>query len=303
MKTVAGLGSCVAVVALWVVLAGAQTGVFFYETWDAGTLTGSFNSSFYGSLTGGQYTLQTLTGSNGPALRHRLLAGTTPGDVDYATQHFGDAAAGPVLSSGAGQHFQDFHIQYRVYYSPGFDFHTNYKQFIIGTQDDRRHDEACCNPWVAHYITIYAGSGGALLAEANNKQGASGQWIGLGANQNGYDGTNRFILQSGRWYTVEVRRRLNDAGADNGIYQMWVDGLLIADRRNLRLRVPWNGSFGSNYTYGTNFAMISDYPLQNVSREQSIYYDDVKFSGSPIGGGGSTTPPVPAPPTNVRVVR
>jgi len=303
MKRLVGLWACVAAVALGSVLANAQiAGIFFTEDFEDGTLSSSFNSSAYGSLNNSQYSLQSAIAASGAALRHSLAAGTAPGSVAYATQHFGDALTGPVHANGRGQHFQDLYIQYKVYYSPGFDFHTNYKQLIIGTQDDRRHDEACCNPWVAHYITVYAGTGGAQLAEGNNKQAASGQWLGFGANQNGYSNSNRFILQTGRWYTIEVRRRLNDSGQDNGMFQMWADGQLIADHRNLRLRVPNTGTFGSNYTYGTNFAMISDYPLQNVSQNQSIYYDDMKFSTSYIGTT-STTPPPPAPPTNIRIVR
>jgi len=78
--------------------------------------------------------------------------------------------------------------------------------------------------------------------------------------------------------------------------------VLISDHRNVRFRVPPSGAFGSNFTYGTNFAMISDYPLENVSQTQTVYYDEVKISSSPIGGGGTTNPP-PAPPTNVRIMR
>jgi hypothetical protein len=65
-------------------------------------------------------------------------------------------------------------------------------------------------------------------------------------------------------------------------------------------RVPRNGSFGANFTYGTNWVMISDYALQGVSQNQSIYYDDVKLSTTYIGTGGTGT--APAAPTNLRIV-
>jgi hypothetical protein len=67
-------------------------------------------------------------------------------------------------------------------------------------------------------------------------------------------------------------------------------------------RVPWDGTFGSNMAYGTNFAMISDYMAIGSSRDQSIYYDDVKFSTTYIGvepaGAG-----LPSAPTNLRILR
>lgn len=280
------------------------TGVFFSEGWESGS-SNTFNSSGFGSISGSnQFLLQnTVIGSGAFALQHRLTSGLDPDSVHYATQHFGDAPSGPVWATGRGQHFYDLYVQYKIYYSPGFRFDTNYKQLEIGTQDDLNQTGVCCNPWVANYLTIYVGSGGGQAAEVNNKGSSTPQWIGYHPNSSGYSGSNRFNLQSGRWYTIEVRRRLNDAGVDNGILQMWVDGLLIHDYRNVRFRVPRNGAYGANFTYGTNWVMISDYPLQGVSQNQSIYYDDMRFSTTYIGtsGGPGTTPP--APPTNVRIVR
>jgi hypothetical protein len=275
------------------------TGVFFTEGWESGSASGSFNSSFYGSAAGSQFAVQnTVRASGSFALRHILPSNISPGSIQYATQHFGDAVSGPVWPTGQGQHFMDLYVQYKVYYAPGFDFWGYaYKQLIIGTQDDRRHDNPCCNPWVAHYMTIYP-PGRSLLAEANNKQAASGQWVGFSQNAGGHSDSNRLTLQTGRWYTIEVRRRLNDSGVDNGIFQMWVDGQIISDYRSVRYRVPYNGSFGTTMTYGTNFAMISDYGGP-VSQEQRIFYDDIKMSTTYIGTGASA----PTAPTNLRIVR
>jgi hypothetical protein len=289
-------------------LLDAQTpvsGLFFSEHWESGSAGGSFNSAGFGSAAGSsQFSVQTGVAAPGGSysLQHRLTAGLDADSVHYATQHFGDAPSGPVWASGRGQHFYDLYVQYKIYYSPGFRFDTNYKQLEIGTQDDLNQTGVCCNPWVANYTTIYASSGGAQLAEVNNKGSATPQWIGYAQNAGGYSGSNRYTLQSGRWYTIEVRRRLNDAGADNGILQMWADGVAIMDHRNVRFRVQRNGAYGANFTYGTNWVMISDYPLSGVSQNQSIYYDDVKFSTTYIGAG-STGTSAPRPPTNVQVVR
>lgn len=103
-------------------------------------------------------------------------------------------------------------------------------------------------------------------------------------------------MQTGRWYTVEVRRRLNDAGVNNGIFQMWVDGVLISDHRAVRYRIPWNGTYGADMSYGTNFVMISDYG-GTYPNPQTIDWDDFKFSTSYIGTGAA-----PRPPSNLRVV-
>jgi hypothetical protein len=39
-----------------------------------------------------------------------------------------------------------------------------------------------------------------------------------------------------------------------------------------------NGAFGISASYGTNFAMISDWAAGGAPHEQDIYYDDVEFS-------------------------
>lgn len=296
------VASAFAVATLMVEAQTQVTGVFFSEGWESGSAAGSFNSAGFGMLDGSpQFLMQNTVRAGGQwALQHRLTAGMSGDDVHYGTQHIGDAPSGPVWPNGRGQHFYDLYVQYRIYYSAGFRFDTNYKQLEIGTQDDLNQTSTCCNPWVANYLTLLVAPGGGLLGETNNKGQATPQWIGWHANQNGYTSSNRFILQSGRWYTIEVRRRLNDANVANGILQMWVDGLLIMDHRNVTYRVPRNGAYGANFTYGTNWVMVSDYALQGVTQNQSIYYDDMKFSTTLIGNGGAGTPP--APPTNLRII-
>ena len=279
------------------------TGVFFTESWDAGTLANSFNSP-YGSLSQtGLHSIDTATRVSAPgSVRQRYTAGQVGDTIDGGTQHFGDSPSSPVLAAGRGEHFFDIYFQYKFQYSAGFDFGSgHYKQFMIGTQDERRHDETCCIPFAAHYLMMMVEHGGAVEVEAYNKEGGARPFVQLNPNAGGYNDSNRYIVQTGRWYTFEVRRRLNDPGSDNGIFQMWADGVLIADYRSVRFRIPRSGSFGSTATYGTNWLMLSGYTTNTVSQNQSAYYDDVKLSTTYIGTGG-TTPAAPAAPTGVRVV-
>jgi hypothetical protein len=278
----------------WIGVPSVHAVVFFEEGWESGTKTQTFNSQYYGNLgTNSNFTVQSAVRASGNyALRFTFEAGQM---VPLGgTQHIADSAAGPVFPVGQGNHYQDLYIQYKIYYSPGFDFSLRPKQFIIGTQDDRRHDDPCCNPWVADYITTESYDG-FFGTELNNKRAASGQWWGLNPNMNGYSTpSNEFRIQTGRWYTLEFRRRLNTA-QNNGIFQMWVDGVQVADYQDVPYRIPWNGSYGTNYNYGTNFVMISNYIARAPAQTQYVYFDDVKFSDTYIGIG--TTPP-PPPPAN-----
>ena len=291
-----------ACLALAVDAQGPVSGVFFNEGWESGTMTQSFNSEWYGAAEGPQFSVQNQIFASGTrAIRHRLSAGMTGDDVAYATQHFGDARATPVHAAGAGQHFYDIYIQYKVHYSANWDTSPGglVKGIEVATEDDRAHNEVCCNPGFANYLAVYPPFGNDWNIEVVNKQGPGPEWIAYRQNASGYNSSNRFVMQAGRWYTFEVRRRLNDAGVDNGILQMWVDGVLLINYTNVRHRVPRNGTFGTDFTYGTNLVMLSEYGPSN--RDQSVYYDDFKLSTTYIGTG-TTTPP-PGPPTNVRIVR
>ena len=44
------------------------------------------------------------------------------------------------------------------------------------------------------------------------------------------------LIQPGRWVCVEQRVRLNAPGREDGVLQAWVDGRLVLDRKDLRLR-------------------------------------------------------------------
>ncbi len=294
--------SCMIIAISLATLTEAQsTGVFFSEGWESGTAAPSFNSESYGVATSSQFTVQSAIRAAGNyALQRRLVGGTASGAIQYATQHFGDAPSGPIYAGTAGRRYDDLYVQFKIYYAPGFDTSNIDKQLIIGTQDDRRHSEICCNPWVAHYLTIFPVLGTRdLVAELNNKQSATSQWWGFRQNASGYGPGNRFATQPGVWNTIEVRRRLNDIGVDNGIFQMWINGTLIADHRTARYRTAWNGTVGSNPAYGTNFVMISDYALAPITRDESLVYDDIKFSTTYIGVGTSE---LPQAPRNLRIL-
>src|SRR5690606_34950800 len=97
------------------------SGIFFTDGFEGG-LGSSFNSRYYGGVEGSQFRLDTATRASGSAsLRHAMSNGLAASAIQYATQHFGDAINGPVHPAGRGQHFNDLYIQYKIYYSPGFD--------------------------------------------------------------------------------------------------------------------------------------------------------------------------------------
>lgn len=274
----------------------------FEEGFEAGSPQ-TFLSEYYGNLNASsRYSIQSAMKASGTyGLRYQFVTGTSNVD-EYVTQHFGDSQTGPVYPEGAGNHFYDIYVEFKLRYSPGYDWSAgNNKIVIIGTQDDRTHGNACCNPWVSHYITLLAGNIGTrgfFNAEGNNKRSTSGQWFGLSPNINGYSSSNQFFIEPGKWYTIEIHKRLNDEGQSNGIFEMWIEGLKVTGYFNVLYRVPWDGSYGSNLFYGTNFMMFTTYINNPAPQDQDMYYDDVKIGTTYIG----VTNEAPNPPTGLKVV-
>lgn len=277
----------------------AMAQVFFSEGFELGSGT-SFSQSSYGSITGNsQYSVQRAVVAAGRySLQHHFNQGQ---NGTYATHQFGDS---PDITRHQDAHYFDIYIQFKLRYSDGYDFSAgNNKIMIIGTQDSRRHDAICCNPWVSHYITLFAnatGSDAFFNVEGNNKRAPSGQWFGLTPNLLGPTQPSGVFIERNRWYIVEVHMRTNTDTNPNGMFEMWIDGTQVTRRTDVLHRIPWDGTAGTDPTYGINFVMLSHYINSGAPRAQDMFYDDVILSTTYIGTNGSDRT-APSPPENLRV--
>lgn len=84
----------------------------------------------------------------------------------------------------------------------------------------------------------------------------------------------------GEWYCVEARARLNDPGQSNGVFQLWIDGQLDAERTGLN----WVGGFDA---YGINAVFFENYWNAGSPQDQERYFDDIVVSTAPIGCHGA----------------
>lgn len=80
----------------------------------------------------------------------------------------------------------------------------------------------------------------------------------------------------GPWYCFEVRARLNDPGLSNGVFELWIDGQLDAQKTGLN----WVGSFSD---YGINALFIENYWNGGSPQAQERYFDNLVVSTQPIG--------------------
>lgn len=82
----------------------------------------------------------------------------------------------------------------------------------------------------------------------------------------------------GGWHCIETQVRLNDLGASNGVFRVWIDGVLDAERTGLN----WVGAYDD---YGINTVTLDNYWNGGAPRAQSRYFDNLVVSTQPIGCG------------------
>lgn len=88
----------------------------------------------------------------------------------------------------------------------------------------------------------------------------------------------------GVWHCVEAHVRLNDPGRSNGVFRLWIDGRLEAERRDLN----WVGSYDD---YGLNAVFVENYWNAGSPVAQERYLDNFVVSTEPIGcPRGSSAP-------------
>ena len=80
----------------------------------------------------------------------------------------------------------------------------------------------------------------------------------------------------GSWYCIEAHVRLNDSGAENGVFEVWIDGDLDAQRNGLNL-------VGGYREYGINNVFLESYWNGGAPRGQERYFDNFVVSTQRIG--------------------
>ena len=80
----------------------------------------------------------------------------------------------------------------------------------------------------------------------------------------------------GWWVCVEARVMLNTPGKQDGLNQLWIDGRLEAERRNLN----WRGEFRES---GINAVFLEAYWNRGSPVDQARWIDNFVVSTKPIG--------------------
>lgn len=80
----------------------------------------------------------------------------------------------------------------------------------------------------------------------------------------------------GQWHCIEARAKLNDAGSSNGVQELWIDGVLEAQRTGLNF-------VGAYSAFGINAVFFENYWNAGSPVAQDRYFDDLVVSTQRIG--------------------
>jgi hypothetical protein len=112
------------------------------------------------------------------------------------------------------------------------------------------------------------------------------RWLGLASSRTPiFDAAHR-----GDWRCIEAHVALDDPGRGNGVFRLWIDGALEAERIGLE----WVGSFEE---YGLNALFVENYWDEGSPVTQERYVDNLVVSTERIGcqpteaGAASTVAP------------
>jgi len=188
---------------------------------------------------------------------------------------FGDSPTGKVVQKG--KHFDD--IYWRIYVK-------HQRGWTGGGPDKLSRATSIVSPnWAQAMIAHVWSSGEALtLDPASGVRGdrvVTTKYNDFGnLHWLGNKPVSAFKLHStgeaGRWVCVESRAKLNTPGKKDGLNQLWIDGRLEAERKNL----DWRGSYDR---HGINAVFLETYWNKGSPVTQSRWIDNFVISTKPIG--------------------
>jgi hypothetical protein len=170
-------------------------------------------------------------------------------------------------------------IYSRFYFklSSGFVFHE-YEQKLVFWWGDTFNFYVSIGSWTNH--------------------GLFGCWQGDGKTYRNYSGPQ---IKTGVWYKVDIHLKMNTDGGSNGIYQLWLNDVLVSNYST----VPFGSSGDAGFHNMAFTPVYGGGSPPDVPQTQYIWFDGAQVSTTPIGTAPAPatdpTAPLPAPPFGLRI--
>ena len=175
---------------------------------------------------------------------------------------------------------REAYLSYRIRFEDGFDFTRGVKLpgLIGGVAPQGATQANGVNGWMTRMTLLPNDDGGGdLFSIAKYHQSGFASHLGGEDFRRcvGADGSNA-SLETGRWYTVLQRVRLNrvqPSSQADGILQVWIDGELVLDQQDVEYRTQAGLGIGK-----FNFSCYMNGGSAGPIGEQFALFDDIKVT-------------------------
>ncbi|MFK7769799.1 MAG: nitrous oxide reductase family maturation protein NosD [Mariniblastus sp.] len=235
------------------------------------------NPSFNNGVTEGRVSIVTgpeAYGGTGSALA-----------VSYPAGEHGPSETGAQWKFELDANLEEVVLSYRVKFKTGFDFVRGGKLpgLAGGTAPTGSTSANGVNGWTGRMMwrTDFTGVSG--QPEQTTANGISyAKYTDSGPAQDGEDEDKNYwnnpdssivTLQSGVWYKITQRVKMNQPGVSDGILQIWLDDVLVLDEQDKLFRLTSELSIDQMY-FSTFFGGGSSW---QTSKDETVYFDDFEF--------------------------
>lgn len=251
----------------------AATNVIWYDSFDSGSVTNVYCE--YGNDEGDYVPVSyEAFGGTGYCMRARWQVGEVgAGDLKVV---FGDSPVYSAKRLRPGEKFQELYWRMYVKYQRGWTGNP--------AKLSRATSFAESN-WSQAMIAHVWGGGDRLVLDPASGINAASQlvttqyndfdnlsWLGIRSGTFPIHTT----AESGQWICVEARAKLNTPGNADGIFTLWIDGVVDAHGSGLNWIKSWQEK-------GLNAVFHANYWNSGSPVEQERYIDDFVIATEPIG--------------------
>lgn len=206
--------------------------------------------------------------------------------VQYPANSTGPGEGGAQWIAEFDTDIEEAYLSYRVKFGDGFDFVRGGKLpgLAGGSAPSGNAPADGIRGWSGRMMwrTDFTGVSG--QPKQSVTQGISyAKHVNSGFEQDGRQEDNEYwterngsntTMVSGVWYSIRQRVKLNTPGQRNGILQIWLDGRMVLDQRDIQFRNTANLKIDRLF-FSTFFGGGDDW---RSSKDEVTFFDDIKIT-------------------------
>ena len=254
------------IAAICVLIGNAYAAVIEQNEWNNKTQTGWDYSSLTGNPTIDASPAGGSSPSGGSAIRANFSAGTYPSSIGGGTSNY---------TFPGDQNYTELYVGHWIKWSNPFDWNP------VGTKFDYLTARDLTSGTVGtgrdNFLVMIQNNGATLTFTQQ-------LWSCPPCTQNRFNNRAGVNIQKGRWYWFEIHARYNTVGSANGLFEAWIDDVLVMEHNDVTFR-----------TYNTVMGSFQHAPVWGggggtINQTQHMWWDHTVLSTTRIGRPTSASP-------------